>query len=91
MQNKVIISLFDYTGNWSKPWKENGYEVIQIDIQRGQDILVWNYKKIDKESVYGVLAAVPCTDFALSGAKHFAKKDKEGTTKKSKELVYKTL
>lgn len=91
MKNKAILSLFDYTGNWSKPWKENGYEVIQIDLQRGQDILTWNYKKIDKERVYGILAAVPCTDFALSGAKHFAKKDKEGTTKKSKELVYKTL
>lgn len=91
MKNRVILSLFDFTGNWSRPWQENGYQAIQIDIQHGQDVLTWNYKQIDKESVYGILAAVPCTDFALSGAKHFARKDQDGTTEKSKELVYKTL
>lgn len=31
---KVILSLFDLTGNWSRPWKEKGYQVIQIDIQK---------------------------------------------------------
>lgn len=87
----IIISLFDYTGNWSKPWRENGYDVIQIDIQKGIDILSWNYKEINKDDVYGILASCPCTDFALSGAKHFARKDKDGSTEKSKSLVYKTL
>lgn len=86
----IIISLFDYTGNWSKPFKDNDYEVIQIDIQKGQDILTWNYKEIN-DDVYGILASVPCTDFALSGAKHFKRKDKDGTTEYSKRLVYKTL
>lgn len=85
----TIISLFDYTGNWSKPFKDNGYEVIQVDIQRGQDILTWNYKNMD--NVYGILASIPCTDFALSGAKHFKRKDQDGTTEYSKRLVYKTL
>lgn len=90
MEEKIIISLFDLTGNWSKPWREGNYKVIQIDIQKGQDILSWEYKKIAKEKVYGIMASCPCTDFALSGAKHFAKKDKEGETEKSKRLVYKT-
>lgn len=31
-KRKIIISLFDYTGNWSKPYKENGFEVVQVDI-----------------------------------------------------------
>lgn len=87
----IILSLFDYTGNWSRPYRENGYEVIQIDIQHGTDILTWNYKEIERERVYGILAAVPCTDFAISGARHFARKDADGTTEKSKALVYKTL
>lgn len=71
---KIILSLFDFTGNWSKPWRENGYEVIQIDLQLGTDILTWDYKKIDKKEVYGILAAVPCTDFALSRSQAFLNK-----------------
>lgn len=91
MEKKIILSLFDYTGNWSRPYKENGYQVIQIDIQHGTNILTWDYTTLPKDQVYGILAAVPCTDFALSGARHFSQKDKDGRTEKSKELVYKTL
>ena len=32
MEKNIILSLFDLTGNWSKPYKDNGYEVIQITI-----------------------------------------------------------
>jgi len=91
MKRNIILSLFDYTGNWSRPYRENGYEVIQIDIQHGTDIMFWNYKAIPRERVFGILAAVPCTDFAISGARHFARKDADGSTKKSIALVYKTL
>ena len=91
MEEKIILSLFDLTGNWSRPYKENGYKVIQVDLQLGIDILDWNYKEIPKDKVYGILAACPCTDFALSGARHFARKDKDGTTQKSIELVKKTI
>lgn len=91
MSEKIILSLFDLTGNWSKPWRENGYKVIQIDIQLGTDILNWDYTQIPKNQAYGILAACPCTDFALSGARHFARKDSDGSTEKSKQLVYKTL
>jgi hypothetical protein len=85
---KTILSLFDYSGNWSKPWKENGYNVIQIDIQLGIDILNWDYKHI--KNVYGILAAVPCHDFALCGAMHFKQKDLDGRTEYSNKLVDKT-
>ena len=87
----IILSLFDYSGNWAFPYKQNGYKVIQIDLQLGQDILTWDYTKIPKDEVFGILAACPCTDFALSGARYFARKDKDGSTDKSKQLVYKTL
>jgi len=39
---KTILSLFDYTGNWSKPYRDNGYNVIQVDIKLGMDILTIN-------------------------------------------------
>lgn len=38
-----------------------------------------------------MLADVPCTDFAISDARNFARKDAYGTTERSKRLVYKTL
>lgn len=83
-----ILSLFDYTGNWSRPYEENGFEVIRVDIKRGIDILTWDYKGIS--GVKGILAATPCTDYAVSGAKHFAAKDADGRTAASQKLVDKT-
>ena len=86
----VIISLFDLTGIWSQPYKDNGFDVIRVDIQQGVDILEWDYKTIDRDSVYGILASVPCTDYAVSGARWFAEKDKDGRTEESQKLVSKT-
>lgn len=102
---KIVISLFDHSGNWSKPYKDNGFEVKQVDIKNGIDILTWDYKRefsqfVTREDgkvlqkncfVVGVLAAIPCTDFALTGAASFAKKDADGTTEKSIALVKKTM
>jgi len=87
----IIISLFDHSGSWSKPYREAGYEVIQVDIKHGVDILTWDYKGIDRSRVYGILAAVPCTDFAVSGARWFKAKDESGETRRSIRLVEKTM
>jgi len=89
MNKKIILSLFDYTGNWCKPYRDNGYEVIQVDIKHGIDILTWDYKNI--ESVYGILAAVPCTDYSVSGARWFKDKDQDGRTEQSNKLTQKTI
>lgn len=88
---KTVISLFDHSGNWSKPYKDAGWNVIQIDIKNGIDILTWDYLSQDIKNVCVILAAIPCTDFALTGAASFAKKDSDGTTEKSILLVKKTL
>ena len=32
---KMILSLFDYTGQWASPWADAGYTVVPIDIQKG--------------------------------------------------------
>ena len=86
---KTILSLFDFTGNWSKPYRQAGFDIIQIDIKNGIDILTWDYKAIGE--VYGILAAVPCTDYAVSGARWFKSKDQDGRTDQSQLLVKKTM
>jgi hypothetical protein len=78
---KTLLSLFDYSGNWSKPYKENGWNVIQHDIKHGQDIFEDTIPAaiadcLEGNSVDGILAAVPCTDFASSGARWWKEKEK---------------
>jgi hypothetical protein len=53
--------------------------------------MTWNYKLIDRNRVKGILAAIPCTDFARSGARWWKEKDKDGRTEYSIRLVEKTL
>lgn len=61
-----ILSLCDYSGTWSQPYEEAGYDVIRIDIQTdGRDVRL--LKRMD--NVHGILAAPPCTCFASSGAR----------------------
>jgi len=97
MKIKILISLFDYTGNWAKYYKENGWKVYLIDIKHGIDILNWNYKQkfiliklFRRLFKVVVLAAIPCTDYALSGSRHFNDKDLDGRTDASQLLVAKT-
>lgn len=89
---KLLISLFDYTGNASRPYRENGWEVIQVDNQLGLDIFDFNIINVLNQYKYslpiiGIIAMIPCTDYALSGAKHFKAKDLDGRTDKSQKLV----
>jgi len=90
-EKKAILSLFDLTGKWSQPYREKGYEIIQIDLQKGFDLMDWNYKVFPRTYFTGIMAAIPCTDFALSGARWFGAKDENGDTCESLALVYKTL
>ena len=83
--DKIILSLYDYTGNWSKPYRDAGYTVIQHDIKHGQDIFADTIPAaiadhVEGRSIHGLLAAIPCTDFAVCGARWF--KQKENTPAK---------
>jgi hypothetical protein len=110
--DKVVLSLFDLSGEWSKPWAEAGYQVYQFDIQdestytdpeTGEEKMFGDvnnfsveffndmFGSFDGNDVYAILAACPCTDFASSGARHFAAKDASGQTVDSVELVHQTL
>lgn len=86
-----ILSMFDLTGHWSKPYAVNGYNVTQIDLQLGIDLMTWDFRQYPRDHFVGILIAEPCTDFALSGARHFEKKDNDGTTYESMALTYKSL
>lgn len=76
----VLISLFDYTGNWSKPYKNAGWNVIKHDLKTGQCIFEDTIPaaiadNLEGRTVTGIIAANPCTDFAGSGARWWKEKD----------------
>lgn len=101
--NKKILSLFDWSGEWSRPYAKAGYAVITVDMQGNapriknrkhysMDVMNIDWQSDllslhDLQDVVGILAAVPCTDFALSGARWFKNKDADGRTQKSIELT----
>lgn len=80
MKDRIILSLFDYTGHWSEPYRKAGYTVWQRDIKLGADIFEdvqqALYDSVDGLRVHGIMAAVPCTDFANSGARWWKEKEK---------------
>jgi len=80
----LVLSLCDYTGNWSRPWAEGGYDVRLIDLKYGQDIRMFYHTN---EPVYCILAAPPCTAFAGSGAQYWPPKDRDGRTYKGLALI----
>jgi len=71
----TVLSLCDLTGGWPKPYRDAGYDVISVDIQRGEDVRLMRVD--DLPPIRGVLAAVPCTEFAVSGARWWSGKPPE--------------
>jgi len=82
--DKLIYSLFDHSGNWSKPYRDAGYPVVQIDLKYGHDVKLL---EIPKHPIYGILAAPPCQAFSGSGARWWADKDSDGRTEEGLELI----
>lgn len=68
--NKIILDLCGGTAAWSKPYRDNGYDVHLVTLP---DYDVRTYQP--PSNVYGILAAPPCTDFAVSGARWWLQKD----------------
>jgi hypothetical protein len=67
----VILSLCDYSGAWSEPYRLAGYDVRRVDLQHGRDVRLIEHLG---ERVHGILAAPPCDHFAASGARWWADK-----------------
>lgn len=91
---KVLLSLFDHSGNASLPYRKNGWAVFQMELKHGLNLLSFDYIAFikmllvsnDVECI-GIIAPAPCTDYAVSGSKHFAAKDEDGRTALSQLLV----
>lgn len=97
---KILLSFFDYTENWCSEYKNDAdWQVYAFDIKKGKDIMDFNPAQFISEYLHspckysmpeiGLLFAMPCTDYALSGARHFKLKDQDGRTAKSQILVTK--
>ncbi len=72
-EDKIILDLCGGTGAWSKPYKDADYDVRLITLPE-YDVRFYKPPK----RVYGILAAPPCTNFAVSGARWWKEKDKDG-------------
>lgn len=101
---KTLLSLYDYSGTWSKPFQDAGWNVILWDLGHEVDYYSTFKDVMDATTEYiydhifdnygtvdGILIAQPCTDFAVSGARWFAEKDASGQTRQSIALVCQSL
>ena len=90
MSKGIVISLCDLTGNFIKPWTRAGYKGYMVDIQHKRSAWVsdniYAFSGTVEEfipkarelmltgQVKFVAGFPPCTDLAVSGSAHFAKK-----------------
>ena len=65
---RLILDLCGGTGAWSVPYKDAGYYVVIVDIDR--DVRLFCPPK----HVHGILAAPPCTHLSGSGARWWKEK-----------------
>jgi hypothetical protein len=90
---KRLISVFDYSGLWSEPFKKNGWDVIQWDIKLSEFMDINNITCVEdalEEFEYcdGLLLAPPCTDFTISCSQWWPMKDADGRTAAALHLVH---
>lgn len=64
-KEKVILDLCGGTGAWSQPYKNAGYNVINIT-HPDYDVFGYDDYKLFIGSIYGILAAPTCTQFSFA-------------------------
>ena len=91
---RSVLSLFDYTGQWTEPYWQAGNDVLRLDTKTGFDVedlnVSWFMENTNADFDL-IFAAPPCTDFTVSGAQYWKTKDLNGTTAASLELVFQIL
>lgn len=76
MTRKLILSLCDRTGNWSRPYEEDpDYEVKRVDLADGHDVRLLRFSP--RVRVHGILAAPPCTHLSRAGSPSFSRKGEQ--------------
>lgn len=80
---RIILDLCGGTGAWSQPYADAGYDVRVITMP-DHDVRLFT---VPEETVWGILAAPPCTHFAGSGAQYWPEKDADGRTLEGLSVV----
>ncbi len=81
MERKLILDLCGGTGSWSFPYKITGYDVIVVDPEyKGEGRIAERVEKfcergLPPDTIHGILAAPPCTEFCSSGARWWEEKE----------------
>lgn len=94
---KTLLSMFDASGHWCHPFEEAGWNVVQVDLQHGDDLSLWSASTLlgdilqSFDTIDGIIAAPPCTDFSVSGAQYWPEKDADGRTEAAVHLVRQVL
>ena len=70
--SRIILDLCGGTGSWSAPYRAAGYDVRLVTLPEND--VRWFHPPKD---VHGILAAPPCTEFAVSGARWWKAKPPE--------------
>lgn len=98
MDRKLVLDLCGGTGSWSEPYRiADGYDVIIVDPwYSGEGRLTETVEELCERDigvgvVHGILAAPPCTHFAMAGAHLYRHKDKDGRTEKGLQTVFACL
>lgn len=74
---RTILSLYDRTGNFSKPYRDAGYQVIQLDkLYNGIDVRTLPFRT--DWNIHGIIAMPPCTYFSKARLKPTAAQLLEG-------------
>ena len=69
---RTIVDLCSGTGAWSKPYKDAGYHVVEVDLPQDVRLI-----ELPEYQIHGILAAPPCTHLAGSGARWWKEKGEE--------------
>jgi hypothetical protein len=79
-KDKIILDLCGGTGSWSKPYKDAGYDVRVITLPE-YDVREWTGIPdimgciCQNITIYGILAAPPCTMFSLARTRARTERD----------------
>lgn len=100
----TVLSLFDRSGVWPRPYTEQGARAITVDIAPalpGSMYAGREHHELDISALDAlwagwrdaqiILLAPPCTHFSVSGARWWALKDQDGRTEQDVELVKSAL
>jgi hypothetical protein len=83
-ENRLIVSIYDWSGAWPRPYIKAGYPTILWDYKH-EGCLLTQINRLQEDiyeaeengyTPWGLMAAPPCTDISKAGAQYWPIKDK---------------